>query len=332
MPVSIYDSSGQQYTFGDGAFSAGIINQPLVTESRVKYSFPFGDAEMVQIAFSGIYIVYGDIAMKEARTLFFNMAEESDLVELHFTLSGSGSMYNESSGNTYTFRENEYNMHYIPRFIGKSDYRKDEKYQFFEVHFIRKFFRELVQDSSPMLMDFAEQLYAGNLTELTTPNLPMTFAMHQCIREIMNCGQKGGMKLLFLQSKSIELLTLQAQAYEAYQERPAAMTCKTEHDKDRIHYAREYLLLHAGQPPSLSELARAAGLNEFKLKKGFKEIFNNSVFGYLNEYRLHGAREMLLSGQVIKEVADHFGFSSVQHFSKAFRQKFGVPPGQCRPS
>ncbi|WP_118975036.1 helix-turn-helix domain-containing protein [Taibaiella koreensis] len=329
MPVSVYDSNGQQYSFGDGSFSAGIINQPLVTESRVKYSFPFGDAELVQIAFSGIYIVYGDIMMQEAKVLHFSMAEEIDLVELHFTLAGSGSLYNEASGSTYNFRQNEYNMHYIPHFEGTGNYRKDQKYQFFEVHFTKKFFTELAQDSSPMLMEFAGKLAASDLTELVTPSLPMTFAMHQCIREIMGCNQKGGLKLLFLQSKSIELLTLQAQAFEEYHDRnPGA--CKTEYDKERIHYAREYLLLHAAEPPSLTELARVAGLNEFKLKNGFREIFNNSVFGYLNEYRLQGAREMLLAGGAIKTVADHFGFSSVQHFSKAFRQQFGLPPGQCR--
>ncbi|WP_118952008.1 helix-turn-helix transcriptional regulator [Taibaiella helva] len=329
MPVSVYDSNGKQYSFGDGGFDAGIINQPMVTESRLKYSFPFGDAELVQIAFSGIYIVYGDILMQEAKTLHFDMLEESDLVELHFTLAGSGSMYNEASGSTYTFRENEYNMHYIPHFEGLGNYRKDQRYQFFEVHFTRKFFRELAHDSSPMLMDFAEKLSASELSELVTPSLPMTFAMHQCIREIMGCQQKGGLKLLFLQSKSIELLTLLAQAYDEYNER-SQLACKTAYDKDRIHYAREYLLLHAEQPPTLPELARVAGLNEFKLKKGFREIFNNSVFGYLNDYKLHGAKEMLLAGRAIKDVADHYGFSSVQHFSKSFRQKFGLPPGQCK--
>ena len=74
-----------------------------------------------------------------------------------------------------------------------------------------------------------------------------------------------------------------------------------------------------------------AGINEFKLKQGFKQVFNNTVFGYLSDYKLNQARELLLRGNTaIKEVADSLGYSSVQHFSHAFRKKFGVPPGRVR--
>lgn len=328
MPVNVYDNTGHQFVFGEN-FSLDAINHPLVTENRTKYSFPFGDAELVQIAFSGIYIVYGDIVMREAKTLYFNMSDQGDLIELHFTLAGTGHMRNEHTGSSYDFKENQYNMHYIPYFIGRGDYRKDLKYKFFEVHFSSPFFMELAEESSPVLIDFADKITSDNHAELINPSLPITFPMHQCIREIMNCNLKGGLKLLFLQSKCIELLALQAQAYEEYNDKASILRCT--YDTEQIHFAKDYLLQHADQPPSLTELARIAGINEFKLKKGFREIFNTSVFGYLNDYRLHEAKQLLYSGNTIKEVADRFGFSSVQHFSKAFKQRFGIPPGQCKP-
>ncbi len=329
MPVNVYDEKGHQFILGNN-FDLGAINQPLVTENRTRYSFPFGDAELVQIAFSGIYIVYGDILMREAKTLYFNLSDQGELVELHFTLAGNGSMYNQETGSNYLFKENQYNMHYIPSFTGRGDYRKDLAYKFFEVHFTTAFFRELAEDSAPVLIDFAHKIAGNHKAEVVTPSLPISFPMHQCIREIMNCNLRGGLKLLFLQSKCIELLALQAQAYEEYYDHAGRHTFKPGYDKDQIHFAKDYLLLHAAEPPSLSELARIAGINEFKLKKGFREIFNNSIFGYLNDYRLHEAKQMLASGTAIKETADHFGFSSVQHFSKAFKQKFGLPPGQCK--
>lgn len=49
-------------------------------------------------------------------------------------------------------------------------------------------------------------------------------------------------------------------------------------------------------PPSLSELSRIVGINEFKLKKKFKEVFNMTVFGYLADYRLGIARSLLEDG------------------------------------
>ena len=52
MAVTVYDETGEQYIVGD-IFSLNILEQPLVTERRQIYSFPFGDAELVQIGFSG---------------------------------------------------------------------------------------------------------------------------------------------------------------------------------------------------------------------------------------------------------------------------------------
>jgi AraC-like DNA-binding protein len=143
----------------------------------------------------------------------------------------------------------------------------------------------------------------------------------------MHLEMAEGLQRLFLQSKCIELLTLQAQAYEHAGD-PGNRICKTSRDKERIYFARDYLLDHASCPPSLTELAKAAGLNEFKLKKGFKEVFDTSVFGYLSDFRLNEAKTSLLSGLSIKEVTDQFGYSSVQHFTRAFKEKFGVTPGR----
>lgn len=136
---------------------------------------------------------------------------------------------------------------------------------------------------------------------------------------------------MFLQSKCIELLTLQAQMYEEMTSKPGASIFKTGYDKERILFAKDYLLQNAITPPTLTELAKIAGLNEFKLKRGFKEVFNNTVFGYLNDHKLTQARELLLSGSsAIKEIADDLGYSSVPHFSSAFKKKFGVSPGKVK--
>ncbi|HEY1200219.1 MAG TPA: AraC family transcriptional regulator, partial [Niastella sp.] len=110
----------------------------------------------------------------------------------------------------------------------------------------------------------------------------------------------------------------------------APLIIKPGHDTDSIYFAKDYLVQHAAQPPSLNELAKIAGINEFKLKQGFKTLFNNTVFGYLADYKLNQAHELIRSNIPIKEVADQLGYSSVQHFNSAFRKKFGIPPGKLK--
>ncbi len=104
---------------------------------------------------------------------------------------------------------------------------------------------------------------------------------------------------------------------------------KKEYDRERILFAREYLILHIDIPPSLPELSRLAGINEFKLKNGFKELFGQPVFAWLADYRLETARSELMKGdRTVTEIAFELGFSSPQHFSTAFKKKYGVSPKQ----
>jgi AraC-like DNA-binding protein len=332
MGVNVYDESGRMYKVGD-VFTQAVVEQPLVTERRDVYSFPFGDAEMVQIAFSGIYIVYGDMVMRQAQQLNYEITGDVDLVEMHFTLQGDGVMKNLLSGKEYRFKTNEHNMHYTPVLAATGEYGGHERYKFMEVHFTTRFFFELAKDSSPSLMRFAETIAKGNENDLSRENMPISFAMHQCIHDIMNVKLTGGLKLLYLQSKCIELLAMQAQMYEDALNVSAttpSLIVKPGHDTDSIYYAREYLLQHAAQPPSLTELAKIAGINEFKLKQGFRALFNNTVFGYLADHKLNQARDLIIGNIPIKDVADRLGYSSVQHFNSAFRKKFGVPPGKLK--
>ena len=101
--------------------------------------------------------------------------------------------------------------------------------------------------------------------------------------------------------------------------------------RERILFARDYLLKNIDYPPTLTELANIAGINVFKLKRGFKETFGQTVFEYLAETRLELAKNDLLhTEKSVTEIAFELGYSSLQHFSGAFKKRFGVAPGGVR--
>ena len=84
-------------------------------------------------------------------------------------------------------------------------------------------------------------------------------------------------------------------------------------------------------PPSLSELSRQIGLNSFKLKKHFKELFGVPVFKYLQNERLNRANELLRREDLtVQEVAWDVGYDSLSSFSNAFTKKFGYRPSEVR--
>jgi AraC-like DNA-binding protein len=95
----------------------------------------------------------------------------------------------------------------------------------------------------------------------------------------------------------------------------------------KIKNAKEYVLKHMEAPPGLKELAKIAGLNEYQLKVGFKEIYGNTVFGYLANHKLDHSRVLLDSARFqVNEVAYQIGYTNPSHFIAAFKKKFGITP------
>lgn len=103
-------------------------------------------------------------------------------------------------------------------------------------------------------------------------------------------------------------------------------------DEIRLHQVREFLRMEYLSPElSLDMLSRKFGLNEFKLKKGFKQLFGTTVFGFVQELKMRTARQQLVAGSMnVNEIAEHLGYSTPNHFSSAFRKIYGHPPSRLR--
>ena len=311
-----------------GNFGQLSAQEREVKESNNTYAFSFSDAELLQITIPDLYIIYGDVNFKERRMYFRPTNELPDMVKLRFTLSGNGSIYNEVNKRQYTFNANQQNIIYMPELEGTGEYDTTHPYQFFEVHFAKDRFLQLAENSNPALQRLADHLDAGQYSQLAEYNLSVSWAMKNCIYDIINCKYTGGLKSVFIASKCTELLVLQAEAFEKERIKIEHAPIIAAPDQERIYYAREYLIDHLDAPPSIAELAKICGINEFKLKQGFKGVFDSSIFGYLADYKLNYARELLLDGTPIKAVAFQLGYSSVPHFSNAFRKKFSISPGK----
>jgi AraC family transcriptional activator of pyochelin receptor len=150
--------------------------------------------------------------------------------------------------------------------------------------------------------------------------------IQQVIQQIIHCRYSGDLKKLFLLSKSIELLVLSAEACNQADTRKDTFI-KNKTDKEKLLAVRDLINERITSPPNLSEIARTVGLNEYKLKRGFKETFNNTVFGYLTDQRLNLAHQFLLdTGKSAAEISTELGYATPQHFNNAFKKKFGITP------
>lgn len=100
-------------------------------------------------------------------------------------------------------------------------------------------------------------------------------------------------------------------------------------EQKQLLAARDQLLQDLSNPPTIAELSRDIGLNQLKLKRGFKAMFGESIYALFQRERMMHARSLLLEHKVT-ETAVMLGYSNVSHFSVAFRKQFGVLPRDAR--
>jgi len=108
------------------------------------------------------------------------------------------------------------------------------------------------------------------------------------------------------------------------------VSCKfleNEADRDKIMLAREILIKQIGEPITIKELSRKVAINECYLKKGFKELFGTTVFDFYQSLRMEHAKFLLYEkGLTVTEVSLLLGYSSISHFSTAFKKHTGCKP------
>ncbi len=151
----------------------------------------------------------------------------------------------------------------------------------------------------------------------------------QVLRSILRTDYEGLVLSTFLESKILELLSLMWSQYSDDQKPSHKQKVIRESDAKALLAARQYVLEHLPSPLSISDLSRKVGINEFKLKTGYKQLFNTTVYQHIQSERLNQAKLLLEEGKWdVGEVAEKVGYSNKSHFAARFKEKFGILPKQ----
>ena len=146
------------------------------------------------------------------------------------------------------------------------------------------------------------------------------------LSQMFHYNLNPSIKNLYYKGKGYELLSL----YFNRNEDPNAEQCPFLIDEDnvfKIKKAKEIIIANMSEPPSLQELSDEIGLNLKKLKMGFKQIYGDTVYGFLFDYKMDYARKLLDSGSYnVNEVGLKIGYSTGSHFISAFKKKFATTP------
>lgn len=236
--------------------------------------------------------------------------------ELRWKVEGDQKHYEIVGGESYIFNgiQGKSRCHYKPgqRFFGVS------------IHLNSNMINDLV-DHGKKQSSLEKFAYGSNFFYKST----FSSSMKRILYEMIYCRYRNQVKKLYLEGKILELIAIYMEEL-CMEEKERLFSLKlTSADIQSLYQAKKILDEHMIAPPTIEQLARQVCLNEFKLKKGFKELFGMPVHAYVIDRRLEKAR-LLLKNKNLKviDVAVMVGYGDASHFAEKFRKKFGVTPSQ----
>jgi AraC-like DNA-binding protein len=300
---------------------------------------------MEEIMYNQIHLKWGNYINPSEKVLSFQ-SNTSSIVS-HFQIHDSA---------IGPIRESLATREFVIHREGPGDYdvlvaptQPDRPRRFFELIMTDSFFDNLLTEES----DFLAHPPVGH--EATALMASMAPGMNRIIEEMRQAPYKGCLKGMYLEAKAVELFLMQVDQLGRLRSRAGGASGSTRqdpggasgstrlgsgpasaarsHDIEALHAVRQYMDLHYDQSCSILELSRKVGINQMKLKTGFKELFQTTVFGYLSDLRMEEAKRLLLDEHLsVAEVADKVGYKHPHHFTVAFKKKFGLTPSHLKSS
>lgn len=246
----------------------------------------------------------------------------SNYIQFHFCMKGEGNFLFNTGNYVFNVKEEHSILLYNPQRDLPIDLKLQPNTWIIGIVIsIKKFHSLFSQDA-----DHIHFLSPENSTKKYYDNAVVSPSMAVVLSQIFSSNIHQSMKALYLKGKVYELLSL----YFNKNEDTDIEQCPFLIDEDnirKIRLAKELILQNISEPPSLQMLSESIGLSLNKLKEGFKQLYGDTVFGYLLDHKMEEARRMLASKNYnVNEVGLKIGYSTSSHFIAAFKKKYGTTP------
>ncbi|WP_228412916.1 helix-turn-helix domain-containing protein [Chryseobacterium sp. G0162] len=254
-------------------------------------------------------------------------------IELAFFLDGAEVIRDLVDGKPGEYKLFHHYIYFTPENADvQIDFQKDISYKNLDIYVSKDYFHQLAE-SSGILQDFIFKIDQNQPASLFPEGLPITPQMMGILLEIKKCSLEGFYKDYFIKSKILSLLLLIFE-FAKKEENETETKSKTSISNSEIHKlmaVKDFIEGNLKSFYTIEQLSIKFGINEFKLKNGFKELFGDGVFHYASKLRMKEALYLLKNSDYsIKEIGYHLGYASPSSFSVAFKNEVGVGPSYYR--
>lgn len=258
--------------------------------------------------------------------LYIRPPQDDQYISLCFMLSGKVTSFNQDGTTALVCSKGQGLMVFHRSFSGSTIIHKTNKLSVFSIimpyNFLRRVFKNTSRKKVIQLLECQEREQFCQKEILLSPQV--TSILHQ----MGQARPKEELKYFFAASKTYELINCCLEQLTQNCHKGLGLSIN---DISCLKKARTILAENIAEPPSIIQLSRMVGINDCKLKRGFKQLFNTTPFGYVQDLRMTQARHSLLDGMSsVTSVANQVGYTNVGHFSAAFRKCYGTTPGDFK--
>lgn len=313
-----------------------IVYSPVIPPTLARFSVPgarelyatgdFGTLLFYEQAGPDFSLWYKCYFMKQST--YLSAAGNAPLFQLYFAVNRTLRFQQHGMGKT-RLPEGQFNILYAPAVQHQTWFDKGKKYLVYDIHFPRSYLEKLMPYFS-QLPEFLIKAELGFPCQLSAVHAHITPDMMTTLHNMHYCNYTGDVKSAYLQALLSRLL-LQAVTRLTLAKIPVNEIRLQPYELTKLREAWEYLLRHIDHPGTVIDLSHAIGLNDFKLKKGFKQLYGITIFEFLLEARMEKARRLLLeTDMTVHAVAISVGYKNISSFTVAFKKKFGVLPSEVQ--
>lgn len=268
-----------------------------------------------------IDVVVSDITFRQDCSL--PLITKTAMIELNYCLQGRREIAVE--GSQYEFAPGSCALQLINEVGVRFEFIRNQPYRMLGIGIPVATFHHFIEDGSRRRSaEFTRILGQAPFRVFQETMDPATSII---LKRMLESLQNHNTRNLEIECSVLELLSIAFQRF--LMDDSSGMTKLSKTDMQKIREARDIIIERMIDPPSLIELSRMIGMNDFKLKSGFKEIYGTTVFSYLRDKRLEKALLLLQHGNLnVNETSCAVGYSNSSYFSEVFREKYGINPGK----
>ncbi len=326
-----------------------IINERYQVASRVMersagYMLPFGQ-QLIEsedlISENGFVQHRQHLHLDGLHLSFFKKSQDNILetrvksdnsyIQMHFEISGGSTYYrpHNQKGKLLATATGEFTFFYMPELDGCLLDSACNSALSLEIDVAESWLNQNLIADSKTSEQFLKAIKVGEPAVLGGKTHPITPEIQQLIHEIYHCPYIEQVKRLYIEGKMLLLLALQLQQAEATSESVKSIPLGPT-DRESLYFLKETLNTGFSTNRTLEEMAGLTAMNRTKMQAGFKQLFGTTIHDWVIEVRLNEAYRLLTTmpphSISIQTLAYRVGYRHYNHFSTAFKKRFGCVP------